>query len=103
MARKHSKQFSQKQPVRKIVIKASVQSKEREAVEVPEGTDGALAVVQDDGSTKYFVVRFKVVTPEVVRYVAMGPTTARGAKNDPKNMVAKGKGGSAPLMKKKGR
>jgi len=90
MARKHGKQFSRKQPVRKIVVKAAVQSKEREAVEVPEGTDGAMPIAQDDGSMKWFVVRFKIVTPEVARYVAEGPTTTHGAKNDPKNMAPKG-------------
>ena len=90
MSRKHAKQHSRKQPVQKIVVKAAVQSREREAVEVPEETDGALPVLQDDGSTKWFVVRFKVTTPEVARYIATGPTTTRGAKNDPKNMAPKG-------------
>ena len=93
MARKHSKKFAVKQPVRKIVVKAAVQSREREAVEVPEGTEGALAIQQEDGTTKWFVVRFKTVSREVARYVAAGPTTKRGQKNDPKNMAPKGKAG----------
>lgn len=90
MARKHAKKYSQKQPLKKIVVRTAVQSKEREALEMPEGTDGALPVTQEDGSVKWFVVRFKVVTPEVARYIAAGPTTTRGSKNDPKNMAPKG-------------
>ena len=81
MARKHAKKFSKKQPVQKVILKPAVQSKEREAVEVPEGTPGAIPVLQDDGSKKFFIVTFKVVTPEVAKYVAVGPTTSRGLPN----------------------
>ena len=90
MARKHSKQHSQKQPVKAILLTPAIQSKEREAVEVPEGTPGAIPVLQDDGSKKYFIVTFKVVKPAQYKYIAAGPTTTRGSKNDPKSMAPKG-------------
>lgn len=94
MARKHAKKYTVKQPVKKVVIKAAVQSREREVIEVPEGTDNAMAIQQDDGSTKYFVVKFKTVTAEVAKYVACGPTTKRGLKNRPEFMAPRGKSGA---------
>lgn len=94
MARKHAKKSTQKQPVASVVVRA--ESTARVAKEVPEGTDGAIPIVQGDGSTRFFVVGFKVA-PEIVRQgPATGPTTTRGQKNDPKNNAPRGKGGAKP-------
>jgi hypothetical protein len=102
MARTHAKKYSSKQPVEKVLVKPAVVSKERIATEVPAGTEGAIPIRQEDGSEKFFVVSSKVVTPEVVKYIAIRPTTTRGACNDTKNMAPKGTKGAAPLMRKKG-
>lgn len=94
MARKHSKKFSVKQPVKKVVLSPAVQSKERVAVEVPEATTGAIPVTQEDGSVKFFVIQFKIVVPERAKFVATGPTTkGRGKNNTPANMAPKGRSG----------
>jgi hypothetical protein len=79
-----------KQPVEHILVKPEVVTKERVAVEVPEGTDGAIPVTQDDGTVKFFVVKFKVVSQAVYKTKALGPTTKGGQRNDVKNMAPKG-------------
>jgi hypothetical protein len=90
-----------KQPVQRIVVQAATTSRERIVTEVPEGTDGAIPIVQDDGSTKHFVVSFKT-TPEIVKQGrAFGPTTKGGKRNTPESMAPKGKGGAAPITRSK--
>ncbi len=81
MPRKHAKKFSQPQAVDRVVVQPAVYTKERVAMEVPEGTEGAMGINQDDGSVKWFVVGFKVAVPEVVKFVASGPTTTKGKLN----------------------
>lgn len=90
VARKHAKKFKQKQPVERITVKPAVVSRERIVTEVPAGTEGAIPVKQDDGTEKFFVVSFKEVSPAVVKVRALGPTTTRGLRNDPKGMAPKG-------------
>lgn len=101
MARKHAKKFSRKVEVRETVLKPAVQSKEREVREVPAGTEGAVPITQEDGSTKFFLVTFKVTSPAVVKHIACDSTTTKGKRNTPDNMAPKGKGGSAPITQSK--
>ncbi len=76
-------------------------TRERIVTEVPEGTEGAIPITQDDGSVKHFVVTFKG-TPEIVKQGrALGSTTRGGQKNDAANMAPKGKGGAAPMTRSK--
>jgi len=88
--------------VERILVKPAVVTRSRIVTEVADGTDGAIPIVQEDGSTKFFVVRFKEVSPAVYKIRALGPTTLRGLPNDTKNMAPRGSKGAAPLMRKKG-
>jgi len=101
MARKHAKQFSRKASVERILVKPAVVSRERIVSEVLAGTEGAIPIKQDDGTTKYFVVSFKEISPAVVKVKALASTTTKGQRNDVKNMAPKGGKGAAPLMRKK--
>jgi hypothetical protein len=94
MARKHSKTSVIKRPVTHTIIKPAQVTRDRVVVEVPAGTDGAIPIVQEDGSTKLFVVKFKEVSPAVVSVRALGPTTQRGQKNNPANMAPRGNSSS---------
>jgi len=87
--------------VERVVVQAATTTSERIATEVPEGTEGAIPVTQEDGSTKYFVVTFKG-TPEIVRQGrALGSTTKGGQLNVPANMAPKGGKGATPLTRSK--
>jgi hypothetical protein len=87
--------------VERIVVQAATTTRERVATEVPEGTEGAIPVTQDDGSTKFFVVTFKG-TPEIVKQGrALGSTTKGGQRNTTDNMAPKGGKQSAPVMRSK--
>ena len=89
MARGHAKRTSIKQPVVRTIVSPEVVSRERIVTEVPEGTVGAIAVKQDDGSLKHFVVSFKVVRPAIITIKASGPTTKRGNPNTPPSTMKK--------------
>jgi hypothetical protein len=84
MARKHAKKFKQKRAVTRTIIQPAVLGPSRVVKETSASTPGAIAVTQTDGTTKFFLVEHEVITPAVVKTVATGPTTMRGALNTPR-------------------
>lgn len=91
MARKHSKRGTMKQHTVTVVLAREVlDENNREVTEVPEGTPGAHPITQEDGTTKFFLVKPKVLIPARTYQRAVGPTTTRGKQNDTKHMVKKG-------------
>jgi hypothetical protein len=83
MARRHAKKFKQKVSVTRILLRPAVHGNERTVTEVAEGTPDAVAIKQDDGSTKFFLVTHNILTPAVYKVMATGPTMRRGEVNEP--------------------